>query len=150
MYIQGKIFLATTSNTIKLITIQDITDRKINILNKSFDNVFRVYNQAGFLIQRIHVDPDFKPMVDIFKDIYITMSYATLQEHVPEIDRAIKIIKERFRALYHLLPVNAILKVMVRCGAKDVVKWLNMFPNKGGVSNTYIPIEILTAKPVNY
>ena len=31
-----------------------------------------------------------------------------------------------------------------------MVKWINMFPSKGGVSNKYSPREILTAKPVNY
>ena len=30
------------------------------------------------------------------------------------------------------------------------MKWLNMFPSKCGVSKTYIPREILTAKPVDY
>ena len=29
-------------------------------------------------------------------------------------------------------------------------KWLNMFPPKGGVYETYIPREILIAKPVDY
>ena len=83
MYIRGQIFLVTISKTIKFITIQDITERKISILNKSFDNKFRVYYQAWFQIQMVHLDPKFKPMVDKFKDIDITMDYATAQEHVP-------------------------------------------------------------------
>ena len=39
---------------------------------------------------------------------------------------------------------------MVRYGSKDVVKWLNIFPLKGGVSKTYVPKEILTAKSLDY
>ena len=62
MYIQGKIFLVNISKNIKFITIQDITDRNITISNKEFDNTSRVYNQAVFQIQGIHVDPEFKPM----------------------------------------------------------------------------------------
>ena len=64
--------------------IQDITDRNIPILNKWFDNTFRIYNQSGFQIQIIYVDTEFKPMEDIFKYFYITMNYTTAQEHVPQ------------------------------------------------------------------
>ena len=39
---------------------------------------------------------------------------------------------------------------MIRYGAKDVIKWLNIFPPKVGVSNIYNPREILTAKSVHY
>ena len=60
MYIQGQIFLITISKKIKFITTQEIKDRNITILNKSFDNKLRVYNQSGLQIQRIHVDPEFK------------------------------------------------------------------------------------------
>ena len=70
-------FLITTSKRIKLIKIQDITDKKIPILNKAFDKKFRVYNQAGSQIQRIHVDPEFKPTEDTFKSIDIKMNDAT-------------------------------------------------------------------------
>ena len=45
MYIQERMFLVTISSRIIFVTVQDITDRKIPILNKSFDNTFRIYNQ---------------------------------------------------------------------------------------------------------
>ena len=53
-------FLVTISKKIRFITIQEITDRKMTILNKEFDNTFRVYNQAVAQIQIIHVDHNFK------------------------------------------------------------------------------------------
>ena len=59
--------------------IQQITDRKIPILKKVFDNTFRVYNQSGFQIQIIHVYPEYKKMEDTFKDIDITVNYETPQ-----------------------------------------------------------------------
>ena len=48
MFIQRKMFLVSISNTIKFIMIQKITERKIPILNKVFDNTFVVYNHAVF------------------------------------------------------------------------------------------------------
>ena len=75
-----------------------------------------------------------------WKEIDITTNYVTTQDNLPEIDHAIRTIKELFRALYHRLPYNATPKVMVRHGVNNAVKWTNMFPPKGGVSKTYIPI----------
>ena len=63
--------------------IQYIIDRKIPILNKSFQNTFKEYNKAGFQIQTINLYPEFKPMEDTFKDIGFTMNYATAKEYVP-------------------------------------------------------------------
>ena len=56
---------------------------KIPILNKLFDNKLIAYNQSGLQIQRIHVNPEFKPTEDTFKEIDIIMNYETLQEYVP-------------------------------------------------------------------
>ena len=83
MYIQGQMFLIAISKKIKFITIQAIKDKRIPISNKAFDNTFRVYNQPGLQIQRLHVDTEFKPMEDTFKDIDITINYAISQENVP-------------------------------------------------------------------
>ena len=49
--------LVTISKKVKFITIQDIKDSKIPILNKVFDDTFRVYNQEVLKTQSIHVDP---------------------------------------------------------------------------------------------
>ena len=78
------------------------------------------------------------------------MNYATSQGNVTYIEREMRVSKEMFRALYHQLTYKDIPKVMVRYGLKDMVKWLSMFPPKGGVSKTYIPREILILKPVDY
>ena len=98
----------------------------------------------------MNVHPELKPMEYIFKDIDITMNYAAAQGIVPEIELVIRTIQERFRSLYHKLPYNAILKVMVQYGVKHVVKWLNMFTPKGRVSKTYIQRNILRARPLYY
>ena len=57
MYIQGHIFPVTIFRKIGFILIQEITDRKITILYKLFDHVFKVYNQAGLHIQGIEAYP---------------------------------------------------------------------------------------------
>ena len=53
-------FRVAISKTIELFMIKGIIDSKISILNKSFGNTIRVYNQAEFQIQRVRVDLGFK------------------------------------------------------------------------------------------
>ena len=94
MYIQGIIFLVTVSKNIKFITIKCIPSQSKSLLCEAFDQTFRVYNKAGFRIDTIYVDPEFKVLEHVFIDNDITMNYATAQEHVPEIERTIRTIKE--------------------------------------------------------
>ena len=60
--------------------------------------VLRHYNKAGFTIKKIYCDGEFKSMMDTVSDeLDIDMNYANPDEHVPEIERSIWVIKESFR-----------------------------------------------------
>jgi hypothetical protein len=59
------------------------------------DNVFRIYNIAGFRITSIHCDNEFQLLLSELQDIYnVRMNYATPQEYVPEAKRKMRTIKE--------------------------------------------------------
>ena len=152
LYIQKEMFLATVSKHLKFLTIVPIAQRSKKMLCDAFDQTFRVYNASGFRIASVHVDPEFKPLEDIMRDDDndIAMIYVPAQQHVPEIERAIRTIKERYRAMYHSLPYKAIPKIMIKAAAKRAVKWLNMFPPKGGVSKYFSPRAIVTGCPLDY
>ena len=97
------------------------------------------------------MDPKFDPLKNDFEDKYdLDMNVASAQEHVPEIERAIRTIKERYRATYHRIPFNTMPKVMIKAAAFDIIKWLNMFPPKGGISTVYSLRAIVTRKPIDY
>ena len=102
------------------------------------------------MITDLFVDPEFKFLEDTMTDIDITMNYCSAQEHVPEIERSIQVIKERFRAMYPCLPFKCITKTMVKYGAMECVRWLNTFPPKGGISQYYSPHTIMAGKALDY
>ena len=52
----------------------------------------------------------------------IKMGYIIVQEHVPEIEHAIQVIKARYHAMYHCLLYKAIPKIMIKAAAKHTVK----------------------------
>ena len=60
---------------------------------------------AGFIITTILCDNEFQSLMSELADVYnVHTNYANPQEHVPEAERNIRVIKERFRATFHGLP----------------------------------------------
>ena len=96
MYIQNMSFLTTISKNIMYCTIEWIPDKTTTTMMNAFDNVFRIYNKAGFVITRLYCDPEFHHMKDVLADVDIELQLCAAQEHVPEVEQSIRVIKERF------------------------------------------------------
>jgi hypothetical protein len=102
MKINGVPFLATISRDIMYRTAEWIPNQTTPAYRSVLDNVFRIYNLAGFKITTILCDNEFQPLMNELADVYnVRMNYANPQEHVPEAERNIRVIKERFRATFH-------------------------------------------------
>jgi hypothetical protein len=85
------------------------------------------------------------------QDVYgVKMNYANPQEHVPEAERNNRVIKERFCAAFHCLPLKMIPKIMVKFLTMESVKKQNFFPPKGGISPYYSPRMILHQQSLDY
>jgi hypothetical protein len=67
-------------------------------------------------------------------------------DHVPEIERRIRVIKERCRALRHSLPFNKIPMIITMYMVLHAVRMLNFFPQKTGVSETLSPKTIISGE----
>ena len=87
---------------------------------------------------------------DAMNDSDIVVHWVPAQQHVPEIERTIRTAKDRHRCAHHNLPFQAIPKVMIKALARRVVKFVNMFPPKGGVSEYWSPRAIVTGRPLDY
>jgi hypothetical protein len=64
-------------------------------------------------------------------------------EHVPEIERRVRVVKEHCRATRHSLPFERTPKITTVHIVLNVVKVMNLFPTKGGVSETMSPKTIM-------
>jgi hypothetical protein len=71
-------------------------------------------------------------------------------EHVPEIERRIRTVKERVRGLVHTIPFQKLPTIMIVHIAIFSVMWLNFFPPKDGISPTLPPQAILTGIRVDH
>ena len=80
----------------------------------------------------------------------ITVNVTATHEHVPEIERRFRVIKERARGIRNSLLYITMRKIMVTELLYVVVHWLNVFPVKSGVSETLSPAVIMTGRSPDY
>ena len=77
------------------------------------------------------------------------MNLTSANEHVPKIERKIRVIKERVRAIIYSMPVNAVPSLVMTHMVMFVAKALNIFPVKGRIPG-WSPKQIMTGKVVHY
>ena len=112
MHINGIGFLITISRHIMFATGSMIKNRKVEHIADRITQVHKLYLQRGFKITHMHTDCEFEPL---HKEtaLGINLNCASKQEHVPEIERFIQIVKERVRSARSTIPFKRISKLMI-------------------------------------
>ena len=77
-------------------------------------------------------------------DMGIQLNTVSNDEHVPEIEWQIRTLKEWTRGIYCTLPFRKIPRCLIIEMLYVANYWLNMFPCKGGISQTMSPRTLLT------
>jgi hypothetical protein len=92
----------------------------------------KVYTRGGFVVQTMLMDMEFEKLVDLLPNVTINTTAA--QEHVGEIERKIRVIKERARGTMNNLPYPQLPRLMTIELMHFCVMWMNAFPVKSGIS----------------
>jgi hypothetical protein len=95
-------------------------------------------------------DGEFEPMRGDIIELGMELNSVSADEHVPEIKRYIRTVKERTRCLYNTVPFKKMPSSMVVEMVHAGVFWLNMFPPEDGVSKTLSPRAIVTGLEADY
>ncbi len=116
MYANECGMLTAIDRTIKFRSLVPMKTKQHDEYYRALDQILRHYNQAGFVIQTIHCDGEFRGMMEkVDDDLDVKMNFTNAQDHVPEAERNNRTIKERIRAAFHRLPYKAIPRIMIRC-----------------------------------
>jgi hypothetical protein len=150
MFVDGLPFFVTLSRGIKLVTLEFLPSRTTDQLHKSLLAVARLYRRGGFLVKLMALmDMEFKKLEDGSTEVAINTTVA--REHVSDIERCIRIIKDRCRSVLSELPYKKFLPdIFIVHLLKFVVLWLNTFPSDNGVSTEFSPREIVTSLRLEY
>jgi len=104
MFINKIPFVMTTSHNIHFGNAELVKDMKKNMLKTSIDQVIQAYQSCGFKIKAILADGQFRHIQQQLEQKGVILNICTANEHVPEIKRYKRTVKERVRSIATTLP----------------------------------------------
>jgi Reverse transcriptase (RNA-dependent DNA polymerase) len=141
-YVLGLAFSLSTSRSLHYLSCHPITDRSKPSIRASISSDLSLYRTRGFLPTAIHADGEY----NVFRNSFppVRFSICSADDHVPEIERAIRTVKESIRSTIHGMPYSSLPRVLVKELALHAVRTINMLPHPDGVSTTLSPATIVT------
>ena len=143
-YVQRLPFIHAISRKIgyrQAVAVSDRTkDTMVSFANKSMLE----YTTRGFEVVDIHADKEFECLRESLGTV--ALDICGPNEHVPEVERSIRTMKETMRATAHGLPYRRLPKVMIVELVAMATRCLNSFPREDGVSQYMSPHSIVTGR----
>ena len=143
-------FFTTVSEHIKLTTTHYLSSRHTPKLVAAVKDVRSIYSTRGFAVKTAVMDGEFEKIKPDLREIGINLNTTAANEHVPQIERQIRVMKERCRATRHTLPFKIIPLLMLIELVYFSTFWINCFPPKGGVSDHLSPRNLMTGTQLDY
>jgi hypothetical protein len=109
-----------------------------------------MYLHRGFRLKHVNLDGEFGPIQALIQELGTRANLASANEHAPEAERRIRVIKERVRALRFGMPFSRLPRLMVIHMVFQCTRLLNYFPTKGGISDTISPRTLLLGETLEY
>jgi hypothetical protein len=145
-------FFLTISRKICFTAVNHLANRTVPHIFKAFKEIYQYYLQQGFRITVLHADGEFVPLKLLIESMPggPMVNLASANKHVPEIERRIRVVKERCRSSRHNLPFQRIPKLLTIRIVFNSVRMLNFFPMKGGISENLSPKTIMSGEVLDY
>jgi hypothetical protein len=140
MFVKKIPILVMVSRHIKFTTVLVLNSRSAKDIVDSLCLKIEIYKCRGFSIAVCYMDPEFEAIKTKSNGtIKAYINTTAAKEHVPEVERQIRVIKEHVCAVCNTLLYNILPKLVVGYMVRYVVAWLNNLPPAGGVSTTASP-----------
>ena len=145
MFINAIPFFITISRNLHFGTVKVLPNQQEATIKNKLRAVIHLYEQRRFRVTAIMADPEFEPLRATFPQL----NTCGADEHVPEIKRFIRTVKDRVRSVYHSLPYKYIPRLLLVHLVKAAVFWLNAFLHRDGISDQ-LPRYIMTGHTLNF
>jgi Reverse transcriptase (RNA-dependent DNA polymerase)/Zinc knuckle len=150
MFVNKISFLVTVSRNIKFATVEMITNMRGETLMKGIQQVSYIYAKRGFRVRSVLVDGQFNCVTNGLLELGITTNITSRDEHVSDVERYIRTLKERVRCVYNTLPFkNMPARLLIELVYNSNF-WLNSLPSLSGISTQMSPREIITGLKIDY
>ena len=144
-------FLTSISRKLLFSTARALKNREHEVVFAGIMEVINFYKMHKHEIEFILCDNEFGPLkTRLREESGAEMNLSAPNEHVPEVERNIKLIKERLRSTlagmpYKKIPTNFKRELVLTC-----VSMLKVVPREAGVSDTLSPMELLTGRSLDF
>ena len=90
-------FFLTLSRKICFTAVNHLSNRTVPQIFNAFKEIYQYYLQRGFRITVLHADGEFAPLKTLIESMPSgpVVNLASANEHVPEIEPRIRVMKER-------------------------------------------------------
>lgn len=149
MYFNSIVFLVTSSRIIKFCIAEVLQNRRVETLLTGLKKVKMLHSRHGFIMNRAAGDNEFATLDVGLSSIGVTLNTVSQNEHVPEIARHIRTLKDRCISTYNALPFN---KKPTRIIVELVYAMkfrIHAFPAADGVSASISPRELVSGVAIS-
>ena len=150
MHVNGIPIFVTRSHHVHFGTVDVLPSLQVGDIGKALRRVVNIYARGGFQVTTAMMDGAFSGLHDMCNQLQVTLNTTSRDEHVGDVERDIRTIKERMRSISNTIPFKRLTRNMVMELAKAVVYWLNSIPSNMGVSPTMSPRTIITGQLLDY
>jgi hypothetical protein len=150
MFVEGIPFLISVCQPLGLVMVDRIPDRKLDTLKKALSKHINHLHNHNFIVNTLLSDGEggIAALQDELLANNIKFNPSGPGQHVPVVERKIRLIKERVRAHIHSLPFNLSQSLLVYL-IYYVVSRINMLPNHNRMDEMS-PRELLTGRKINF
>ena len=145
MFVNKIPFLVTLSRGLRFGTVPALPNRQVGTVTTRLKQTICLYRHHGFRIRNLFADSEFEPIRPSFPFLEMTGA----DNHVPDIERYIRTIKERTRSTWHSMPFEYVPRIIVIHLVHNAVFWLNAFPSPSGISAKHSPQYLMTGKKID-
>ncbi|KAG7357183.1 hypothetical protein IV203_001871 [Nitzschia inconspicua] len=145
-FINKMTFLSTYSRDLRFRTVVTLANRQLPHVRDHLQATLRLYHSRGFRISAIYADPEFEGLRTWFPQL----ETCGADDHIGDVERSIRTIKDRVRSTYRMLPFRQIPRIILGHLVHNVVFWLNSFPSGTGPTTHHSPAYLMTGRQVTY
>jgi Reverse transcriptase (RNA-dependent DNA polymerase)/Zinc knuckle len=150
MKVNGIPFLVSISRGIRFGTVEMVERKSAKVVLKAIQQIKQIYAKRGFNLHTLVMDGEFECLRPSLAAMSVTLNITSRDEHVPEAERRIRVIKERVRAIWNTLPFDRMPARMVIEMVYCCNFWLNCFPAADGISDTLSPRAIVDGTNIDF
>ena len=157
-YVQRNLFLHFIARKIGYRTSTAVPNRSKSTIMKAVRREINRYTNRGFTVINLFADQEFECIRDDLASLHnrhdmhhldgpIGLEVCTTNDHVKEVERSIRTVKDTIRATIHGLPYKRLPRQLIQGLVEHSSITLNNFPYQEGVSRTLSPNTIVNGAP---